>query len=187
VFLDLKYHDIPNTVSKAARAAVGLGSSFFDVHASGGRKMMEAASEAARDEAARLGVPEPVSLAVTVLTSLGEDDLKHDLGVDRTPEEQVVSLAMLAAASGMGGVVASPREVAAIRAVAPPGFVIVTPGVRPAWAAKDDQQRVATPSKAVRAGADYLVIGRPILAADDPVMAARRVVDELSEMQYIQE
>lgn len=179
VFLDLKFHDIPNTVSKAARAAVRLGSSFFDVHAFGGRKMMAAAALSARDEAERLGVSPPVPLAVTVLTSLGGNDLS-DLGLDRTPEAQVVALAKLAAESGMGGVVASPREVAAIRAAVPRDFVIVTPGVRPSWASKDDQQRVATPSEAVRAGADYLVIGRPILAAADPVQAARMIVDELS-------
>jgi len=179
VFLDLKFHDIPNTVAKASGAAARLGVSFFDVHASGGGKMMEAASKAARNTADEMGAGAPVSLAVTVLTSMGEAELKGELGVGRSPEEQVVKLARLAAQSGMDGVVASPREVRAIRSVTPKGFVIVTPGVRPSWASRDDQKRVATPAEAVSAGADYLVIGRPILASPDPVKAAGMVVEEL--------
>jgi len=139
VFLDLKFHDIPNTVAKASRAAAGLGVTFFDVHASGGRKMMEAASQAAREKAEEMGGRAPVSLAVTVLTSMGEAELNGELGVGRSPEEQVVKLACLAAQSGMDGVVASPREVQAIRSATPPGFVIVTPGVRPSWASRDDK------------------------------------------------
>ncbi|HEY3346686.1 MAG TPA: orotidine-5'-phosphate decarboxylase, partial [Nitrospirota bacterium] len=175
----LKFHDIPNTVAHAARAAVRLGVKFFDVHAHGGSAMMKTASEAAADEAAKLGVEPPISLAVTVLTSLSAGDLKNDLNISNTPEEQVVSLAKLAYASGMRGVVASPKEVAAIRRAVGDGLVIVTPGVRPLWAGKDDQQRVSTPAEAVKAGADYLVIGRPILKAGDPAEAAARIVEEL--------
>jgi orotidine-5'-phosphate decarboxylase len=179
VFLDLKFHDIPNTVAKASKAAARLGVSFFDVHASGGRKMMEAASRAAREQADISGLKPPVSLAVTVLTSMGDRELNDEIGVGRSPEEQVVKLARLAAVSGMDGVVASPKEVSAIREATPTGFIIVTPGVRPAWASRDDQKRVATPSDAVSAGADYLVIGRPILSSLDPVKAARMVAEEL--------
>jgi orotidine-5'-phosphate decarboxylase len=179
VFLDLKFHDIPNTVAKAARAAVRMGVDFFDVHASGGRAMMSAASEAAGKEAEAAGIALPVSLAVTVLTSLGADDLRNDLNISNSPEAQVVSLARLAKSCGMGGVVASPREIKAIRDAVGEDFVIVTPGVRPAWSDKADQKRVATPAEAVASGADYLVIGRPILSAKDPVEAAVRIKNEL--------
>jgi len=179
VFLDLKLHDIPNTVAMAAKAATRLGATFIDVHASGGRAMMAAAKKASAEAALSYGVHAPVLLAVTVLTSLGEADLKDDLNINRDPEGQVVSLALLAKESGMDGVVASPQEVAAIRRAVGREFVIVTPGVRPQWAGKDDQKRVATPAEAVTAGADYLVIGRPILKAADPVEAAIKVVDEL--------
>jgi len=179
VFLDLKLHDIPNTTAKASRAAVRMGVDFLDVHASGGRAMMKAAADAARVQAASDGSVVPVMLAVTVLTSLGADDLSNDLGIGRSPEGQVVALASLARESGMGGVVASPKEVAAIRKAVGDGFVIVTPGVRPSWAGADDQKRVATPADAVASGADYLVIGRPILSAGDPVEAAQRVREEL--------
>ncbi|MBI5695671.1 MAG: orotidine-5'-phosphate decarboxylase [Nitrospirae bacterium] len=179
VFLDLKYHDIPNTVAKAVRAAVRMGVTFVDVHASGGHKMMAAASDAARDESEKLGMPLPVCLAVTVLTSMGERELREEVGVARTPLEQVLHLAVLAKSSGMGGVVASPREAAAIRNAVGKDMVIVTPGVRPAWASRDDQNRVATPGEAVKAGSDYLVIGRPILASNDPVEAAGRIAEEL--------
>jgi orotidine-5'-phosphate decarboxylase len=180
VFLDLKFHDIPNTAAQAARAAVRMGVDFFDLHASGGRAMMSAVKAAVDDEAASRGIRKPVSLAVTVLTSLTDRDLNEDLNIAKSPEAQVVSLASLAAGCGMDGVVASPREVSAIRGSVGRDFVIVTPGVRPSWAGKDDQQRVATPADAVRAGADYLVIGRPILGAADPVEAVRRINEELA-------
>ena len=179
VFLDLKFHDIPNTVAKAAKAAVRMGAAFFDVHASGGRAMMEKAAITAEEEAAVLGISPPISLAVTVLTSLTADDLRDDLNIGKTPEEQVVSLALLARECGIRGVVSSPKEAAAIRAAVGRDFVIVTPGVRPAWAATDDQKRFTTPLEAVNAGADYLVIGRPILKANDPAEAAARIIEEL--------
>jgi len=175
LFLDLKFHDIPNTVAGAVRSALGMGATFVDVHASGGRAMMEAAARTA-DEA---GGKRPVMLAVTVLTSLDDGDLKS-LNIHNTPAGQVVSLAKLARESGMDGVVASPMEVGAIREALGEDFVIVTPGVRPSWAATGDQKRVATPADAVGAGADYLVIGRPITGAKDPVEAADRVAEELS-------
>jgi orotidine-5'-phosphate decarboxylase len=180
VFLDLKFHDIPNTAAQAARVAARMGVDFFDLHASGGRAMMTAVKKAVDEEAAHTGKDKPVILGVTVLTSLTEKDLREDLNVANTPEAQVVALARLAHGCGMGGVVASPREVSAIRGAVGREFVIVTPGVRPTWAGTDDQQRVATPAEAVKAGADYLVIGRPILKAADPVEAAIRINEELA-------
>ncbi len=180
VFLDLKFHDIPNTAAQAARVATRMGVDFFDLHASGGRAMMSAVSKAVNEEAHSIGARKPVILGVTVLTSLTEKDLREDLNVSNTPEAQVVALARLAEGCGLGGVVASPREVPAIRNAVGREFVIVTPGVRPSWAGTDDQQRVATPAEAVRAGADYLVIGRPILKAADPVEAVIRINEELA-------
>lgn len=181
VFLDLKLHDIPNTVRAAARAAAQLGVSMFNVHGSGGRKMMQAALEGAvegsqlRKDGAR-----PRVLAVTVLTSLAEEDLR-ELGISGSAEEVVVRLARLAREVGLDGVVASPREVAALRRALGPGFLIVTPGIRPASAAADDQARIATPAAALRAGADYLVVGRPITAAADPTTAADAILAEMEE------
>jgi orotidine-5'-phosphate decarboxylase len=174
VFLDLKFHDIPNTVRAAAREAAQLGVSIFNVHASGGRKMMEAALEGAREGAAK----PPLVLAVTILTSLETEDLTR-IGLEGTPEEAVVRLARLAQESGLEGVVASPREVAAIRRACGPVFRIVVPGIRPADAAANDQARIATPAAAVRAGADYLVVGRPITGAPDPVAASNAIVADI--------
>jgi orotidine-5'-phosphate decarboxylase len=179
IFLDLKLHDIPNTVRAAARQAAQLGVSMFNVHASGGRKMMEAALAGAQEGVA--GRPEgsrPLVLAVTVLTSLAGEDLA-ELGVGGSPEEAVVRLALLARDAGLDGVVASPREIAALRQALGPGFVIVTPGIRPATADVNDQVRVATPASAIRAGADYLVVGRPITEAPDPAVAADALVAEM--------
>jgi len=174
VFLDLKFHDIPHTVAGAVAAAGRLGVWMLNVHASGGRAMLQAAARAA--EAA--SGPRPLLLGVTVLTSLAEAELQATLGITRALPAQVAHLARLAQEAGLDGVVASPREVAAVRAACGPGFVIVTPGVRPAGADLQDQRRVTTPAEALRAGADYLVIGRPILAAPDPAGAARRIVEE---------
>lgn len=171
VFLDLKYHDIPNTVAEAAAAAVGLGVDMFDVHASGSADMVRAASESTRAEAARLGAPRPLLLAVTVLTSMP------------STVEQVVELAVLAREAGADGVVASAREAGAVRRAAGREFVIVTPGIRPAGAGMDDQRRVATPADAVAAGADYIVVGRPVLAAADPGAAARAIVEEMERAE----
>ena len=161
VFLDLKYHDIPNTVAKAGAAAAQLGVKIFNVHASGGRKMMEAV----RSEMDKLTNP-PLVLAVTILTSLGEEDIR-EVGFDRTIPEQIAKLARLAKDSGMDGVVASPLEIELIRETCGKDFKILTPGIRPAFAAVNDQKRIATPAEALRKGADYLVIGRPITAAEN--------------------
>lgn len=179
VFLDLKLHDIPNTVRAAARVAAQLGVSMFNVHASGGRKMMEAALQGAVDgsELRKDGV-RPRVLAVTVLTSLTEDDLR-ELGISSSAEEVVVRLARLARDAGLDGVVASPKEIAALRRALGPDFLVVTPGIRPANAAADDQARIATPGAAIRAGADYIVVGRPITGAADPTAAADAIVAEM--------
>jgi len=177
VFLDLKFHDIPNTVRAAAREAAELGVSLVNVHASGGRKMMEAALEGVRSAAP----PEQAGakvLAVTILTSLEVQDLA-ELGISGTPMEAVVRLARLAQSAGLDGVVASAREIAAIRQACGPDFLIVTPGIRPAASAINDQARIATPASAIAAGADYLVVGRPITGAPDPVAAADAIVAEM--------
>jgi orotidine-5'-phosphate decarboxylase len=171
VFLDLKFHDIPNTVAGAVAAAAGLGVSLLTIHAAGGRAMIEAAAEAARGTPARV-------LAITVLTSLDAAALDA-IGMDGGVEGTVTRLARLAADAGAHGVVASPHEAGAIRAAHGAGFLVVTPGIRPAGAALGDQSRAATPGSALTAGADYLVVGRPIAAAADPVAAARAVVLEM--------
>lgn len=180
VFLDLKFHDIPNTVRAAAREAALAGVSMLNVHALGGVKMMEAALEGARAAEGRSSqMARPLVLAVTLLTSLASPDLQ-DLGLAGAPEEVVVRLARLAQQAGLDGVVASAREVAALRAACGPRFVIVTPGIRPASrAAADDQARIATPGLAIEAGADYLVVGRPITEAPDCVAAADAIVAEM--------
>jgi orotidine-5'-phosphate decarboxylase len=214
VFLDLKFHDIPNTVRAAAREAAELGVSMVNVHACGGRKMMEAALEGAcsvlrsvsrRMQGSALDRPiqgsagtgvgddaRPKVLAVTILTSLEIQDLE-ELGISGTPVEAVVRLARLAQSAGLDGVVASPREIAALRQACGPDFLIVTPGIRPASglghlvrgsAATDDQARIATPASAIAAGADFLVVGRPITGAPDPVAAADAIVAEMDEAMH---
>jgi orotidine-5'-phosphate decarboxylase len=179
VFLDLKFHDIPNTVSGAVQSAVATGAWMVNVHASGGSAMMKAAAEAARDASSASGHPRPLVIAVTVLTSMDNDGLA-EIGVTRPMLEQVVHLARLAQSSGLDGVVASPQEVGAIRAACGKDFQIVTPGIRPAdQQGKDDQARTLTPAQAIAAGSSYLVIGRPITAAPDPKQAAEKILATL--------
>jgi orotidine-5'-phosphate decarboxylase len=176
VFLDLKYHDIPNTVAQAMLAAGRLGVKLANLHALGGPEMMEQAATAVRKQFT--DAERPRLLAVTILTSSTQETLKA-VGIEQPVEQMVVRLARLAKESGMDGVVASPLEIQAIRAACGPDFLIVTPGVRPAFASVDDQKRIMTPAEAVKAGADYLVIGRPIAKATDPVQAADLIVDEI--------
>lgn len=179
VFLDLKFHDIPNTVAAACREAVRLGVSLLNVHAAGGGEMMRRAAEATNETAERENLRRPKLIAVTVLTSANADVLR-EVGVASELEAQVKRLAELAAASGLDGVVASPHEIGAVRSVVTNReFLLVTPGVRPADATHDDQRRVMTPGEAVRAGADYIVVGRAILRATDPQRAAREIVEEM--------
>lgn len=175
VFLDLKFHDIPQTVALAGVEAARLGVRMFNVHAAGGSEMMAATAAAVADVCRRERLRRPILLAVTVLTSLSDADLRR-VGVSGTVARQVVRLARLAKASGMDGVVASPREIGAIRRACGAGFVIVTPGIRQVGDARGDQKRVETPEAAMRAGADYLVVGRPIRDAADPTAAARGIV-----------
>ena len=179
VFLDLKFHDIPNTVAGAVQAAVVTGAWMVNVHASGGTAMMEAAAAAARTTAETLGLPRPLVIAVTVLTSMDNEGLA-EIGVARPMLDQVVHLATLAQASGLDGVVASPQEVRAIRSACGSDFQIVTPGIRPAGQlGKDDQARTLTPAQAIAAGSSYLVIGRPITAASNPREAAESIAASL--------
>ncbi|NLV15833.1 MAG: orotidine-5'-phosphate decarboxylase [Syntrophomonadaceae bacterium] len=181
VFLDLKFHDIPNTVGAVSRVAARRGCWMFNVHAAGGAAMMTAAAQSSREEASKTGKNPPLVLGVTVLTSLSQDQLNAEIGIPGSVEEVVSRWALLAKESGLDGVVASPREVKAIRQTCGNDFLIVTPGVRPLWAGTQDQKRVTTPREAVDSGADYLVIGRPITGADDPIEAAQRIIKELEE------
>ncbi len=179
VFLDLKYHDIPATVAKASAEAVKLGASIFNVHALGGLDMMKAAAESAKETADKLGVPAPVTLAVTVLTSMDEKTLRKELKIIRSLQREVGHLARLARRAGMRGVVASPQEIKMLRRAVRGEFIILTPGVRPVWAGKDDQKRTMTPAEAVAAGADYIVIGRPVLKAADRKEAVKKIIEEI--------
>lgn len=174
VFLDLKFHDIPNTTAKAVKAAAELGVWMVNVHASGGERMMAAA----RNELEKRAGQAPLLIAVTVLTSMEASDLAQ-IGVSRTPQEQVLHLAGLAQQSGMDGVVCSAQEASLLKAQLGADFCLVTPGIRPADAAADDQRRIVTPKDAIVAGSHYLVIGRPITQAADPVGACRTIADSI--------
>jgi len=172
VFLDLKFHDIPNTVAKAVASAVRLDVQMLTVHTCGGTAMLKAAVKAAGDG--------PLVLGVTVLTSMDENDLA-DVGVQKSPADQVLHLAQLATRAGLKGLVCSPKEIAPLREVLPPEVQLVTPGIRPAGSDSDDQKRVMTPAEAISAGADWLVIGRPIYAAENPRQATEDILSSLSD------
>ena len=178
IFLDLKLHDIPNTVAQGLCSLLRQGVDIMTIHSWGGYTMMKKAGEAVRAEAEHLGIPKPKVIAITVLTSINSEDWAG-LGQTAPIREQVVRLARLAKEAGLDGVVASPKEAKAIREVCGEDFLIVTPGVRPAGSALDDQSRVATPAQALRNGASHLVIGRPIRAAADPVAAAQNILTEM--------
>lgn len=174
VFLDLKFHDIPNTVAKGAKAAADLGASMFTLHAGGGRKMIEAAREAVEGTQARI-------LAVTVLTSLSDDMLRDEVGIPATAAQTVPRWAQLAVEAGAHGIVCSPLEIGLVREAVGPEPLVVTPGIRPTWASTDDQARIMTPRKAAEAGADFIVVGRPILKHEDPAAAAQLILEELAQ------
>ncbi len=181
VFLDLKFHDIPNTVGAVSRVAARYGCLMFNVHTAGGSTMMKTAAEAVKEEAERRGISPSRVLGVTLLTSLSREQINNELGLPGAIQDTVVKWSALAKDSGLDGVVASPQEVPAIRKECGPDFLIVTPGVRPTWAATQDQKRFTTPREAIDLGSDYLVIGRPVTAASDPVEATRRIIAELEE------
>lgn len=176
-FLDLKLHDIPNTVAGGIRAVVELAPTFITIHASGGREMMKAAVDEAGTQAAKFNVPRPKLLGVTVLTSLDRSDLEAT-GVNADPSDQVLRLADLAHGSGLDGVICSPHEIAALRKQCGPDFVLMVPGIRPVGSAANDQKRAMTPRQAVDLGATNLVVGRPIYQADNPRAAAEAIARE---------
>ncbi len=184
IFYDAKLHDIPNTVSGAMRGIARMGVWSVTVHTTGGPAMLRAAVEAARHQPDNVGLAGPLVLGVTVLTSIDAETLKSDLQVGLPLAEFVPFLAKQAYAAGCAGVIASPLEVAAVREAIPdPNFLIITPGVRPAGSDRGDQARVMTPGEAIRCGASYLVIGRPIVAASDPVEAAHRIAAEIAQVE----
>jgi len=179
IFLDLKFHDIPNTVAGAVASATRLGARMLTVHTAGGRAALEAARDAAGETAAAAGTDPPILLGVTVLTSL-DDAAAAEVGLNGPVADLVLERAELAAAAGIDGLVCSAREVARVRGAVGPEMTLVTPGIRPAGAAAGDQARVASPADAIRDGADYLVVGRPISGAEDPAAAADAIVEEIA-------
>ena len=180
IFLDLKFHDIPHTVASTAEVAVRHGVDMFNIHLSGGRDMILRTVEAVENVSQHLGVPRPLIVGVTVLTSFNDKTLRDEAGVARNLEEHVIFLARMARESGLNGIVASPREASMIRKEIGDDFVIVTPGVRPLWAASGDQQRILTPRRAIENGASYLVIGRPIIEHSSPREAAEKILAEMN-------
>lgn len=176
VFLDLKYHDIPNTVARACAAAASLGVWMVNVHASGGSRMMEAAAESIVNHQSK-----PLLIAVTVLTSMSQEDLT-ELGISLTPAQQALKLATLAKSSALDGIVCSAQEAAEMRSALGKDFLLVSPGIRPAGSKANDQRRIMTPSDALKAGVDYLVIGRPITQSDNPLGVLRTIDSEISQL-----
>lgn len=176
IFLDLKLHDIPNTVAAAVKICARYGVHMMTLHASGGREMMIRAAAAAREAAQKTGLAKPLLLAVTILTSL-DNEAVREIGMPSGPKQQVARLANLAEKSGMDGVVCSPQEIALVKRET--NLLVVSPGIRPVWAAVHDQKRIMTPAQAVEEGADYIVIGRPVIAAASPADAFKRIVEEM--------
>ena len=179
LFIDLKFHDIPNTVAGAVRSAIRLGPTILNVHAQGGREMLMAARDAVTEESDKIGIPLPILLGVTVLTSIGNKGLR-ELGVNDTVMNQVKRMAVLCQETGLDGVVCSAREISALRRICGKEFKLLTPGIRPIWASSDDQKRIVTPGAAIKRGADYLVIGRPIYGATNPISAAKKIIAEIA-------
>jgi len=180
VFLDLKLHDIPNTVAGAVKAGTRHGVYMMTLHTSGGKEMMERAVSAAAEEATKLGTERPLLVGVTVLTSLKAEHLRT-IGIESDTEAQVLKLAGLAQEAGLDGVVCSPQEIELVKGECGLEFLVVAPGIRPAWAAAQDQKRILTPAQAVRKGADYIVIGRPIIKDPNPRNAFQKILEELSQ------
>ncbi len=179
VFVDLKFHDIPNTVAQVTRVITKRRAFMFTLHASGGFKMLYDSNKAALDEAQKEGVEKPLAVAVTVLTSMSQKVFEEEVGIKRLIADQVKEWALLSQKAGLDGVVCSPWEITPIREACGGDFVIVTPGVRPVWAASNDQERIMTPGEAIQRGATYLVVGRPITNHSDPRAASEMVIDEM--------
>ncbi len=179
VFVDLKFHDIPNTVARDVGMMTKHGANMINMHAAGGLEMMQTARSSADDAAYKADIPRPILLGVTILTSIDETGFQQNFGSERQLTDQVVYLAQLAQAAGLDGVVASPLEIAPIRKACGDNFLIVTPGIRPKWAETGDQRRITTPAEAINQGADYIVVGRPIIEAEDPLEAAEIILDEM--------
>ena len=180
IFIDLKFHDIPNTVAGAVRSTIHLKPSILNVHAQGGREMLRTARDTVLEESIKVGIKPPLLLGVTVLTSLGDQDLK-EVGVNNTTLDQVKHLTALCQKTGLDGVVCSASEITALRAICNKEFKLLTPGIRPKWAKNNDQKRIVTPGEAIKYGADYLVIGRPIYGSSNPILAAKRIISEIAE------
>lgn len=178
-FLDVKLHDIPNTVEKASFNVIKNGANFFNVHATGGIEMMKSAKRGAIAAAEKYGKKKPLVLAVTVLTSINQETLSNELSNNKTVEDFVIQLAKNARAAGLDGVVASAKELKAIKNELGDDFIVLTPGIRPAWSATNDQQRIATPSSAIKDGADYIVLGRAVTASDDKIEAMKKIYEEI--------
>jgi len=182
-FFDIKLHDIPNTVEKASYNVVKNGASFFNVHATGSIDMMKAARKGADSVAAKYNLKKPIILAVTLLTSISQDILKNELLNDSEVKQFVLKLAKNASLAGLDGVVASAKELKVIKKELGDDFIVLTPGIRPAWSAKDDQKRIVAPHEAIRDGADYIVLGRAITKADNKVEAINKVYEEIKEIK----
>jgi len=181
VFLDLKLHDIPSTVARTSRLIAKYGVYMFNLHTLGGLEMMRQARSAVDDEARGSGKDPPIIIGVTILTSIEEATLRTDLGSKRGLKEEILHLAGLGKEAGLDGVVASPKEVRAIRKAMGKDFIIITPGVRPEGWPSEDQKRVATPREAIDCGADYIVVGRPVIKAEDPIQAAQKIIEEIQD------
>jgi orotidine-5'-phosphate decarboxylase len=179
VFLDLKLHDIPNTVAGAVRTGTRHGAHMMTLHTAGGKEMMERAADAAAEEAAKLGTEKPLLVGVTVLTSLKAEHLQT-IGIEADTNRQVLRLARLAQEAGLDGVVCSPQEIELVKNACGQGLLVIAPGIRPVWAAAQDQKRILTPAEAIQKGADYIVIGRPITKDPHPHEAFRKILEELS-------
>ena len=179
IFIDLKLHDIPNTVAQASKVLTSHGVNILNVHAAGGKEMMQSAAQAVSQAAQEQGIPRPLVIAVTVLTSISHQVFQEEIGFAGEIEAKVVAWAKLAKEAGLDGVVASPKEIKALRQACGPDFVIITPGIRPSGGAMNDQKRVTTPQEAIAAGATYIVVGRPITACSNPIEAAKSIVSEM--------
>ena len=178
-FLDVKLHDIPNTVEKASFNVIKNGANFFNVHATGGIEMMKSAKKGAMEASEKYGKKKPLVLAVTVLTSINQEALSNELSNTKTIEEFVIQLAKNAKLAGLDGVVASAKELKAIKKELGEDFIVLTPGIRPVWSLKDDQQRIATPSSAIKDGADFIVLGRAVTNAQDKIEAMKKIYEEI--------